>query len=478
MSNSGLVLIKGLIVNIGIAFVGLSGSYSTGVSTASSSGFFVVVTISIGSPQCCEAVGIEALLEEAFLAIDEMDEEVQRTNEEENQSPSPKKDQPGSSHAQETKESDPNSSCHVVLKKYDNILPLTKRQLVKYLQKLSQALYDRITMDYCNKHEEDDASYADLGYSIEGYYDENVDHRDQTNKLVKETIKIINNISKDGINERAKLLKTLNRVSKTLEVDSDGFQSTFNIISTQYASISDSLKEKPEFNQRLLKAAEGYIQNSARLTKTSNNLASIPTASQPKVHASIEWENLKKQEPDEPVRVHYMINDKMHQLTNDEIQEHLNKEEVIKKKDEEARLLAMTKSELIKVVRKEAKKAKIDPKTVLSAKDEPEIKVPGLECNRTLPKNISFVNNMVTEEFEYGMFFIKVFGDQVFQRMNNMHKVDIETLLTYLVMASNIITPENISICLKLRKMIVEHPDQEKLKSKKVKLESVGYKLD
>nr|GEY62778.1 hypothetical protein [Tanacetum cinerariifolium] len=268
------------------------------------------------------------------------------------------------------------------------------------------------------------------------------------------------------------------------------------------------------------------------------------------------------QEPDEPVRVHYMINDKMHQLTNDKIQEHLNKEELIKKKDEEARLLAMTKSELIKVVHEEAKKAKIDPKTILSAKGgekfkkiqdaehqvlrikhyqkikkaiernfevhnpfrfgdfgvteleelgpiiekkknkivselmiylsssqssrrkrkhmemEPEIRVPGLECNRTLFENILFVNNMVTEEFEYGMFFIKVFGDQVFQRMNNMHKVDIETLLTYLVMASNIITPENISICLKLRKMIIEHPDQEKLKSKKVKLESVGYKLD
>nr|GEW18667.1 hypothetical protein [Tanacetum cinerariifolium] len=76
---------------------------------------------------------MEVLLEigdEIFKARDEMDEEVQRTYDEENQSPSPKKDQPGSSHAQKTKESDPNSSCHVVLKKYDNILPLTKRQLV------------------------------------------------------------------------------------------------------------------------------------------------------------------------------------------------------------------------------------------------------------------------------------------------------------------------------------------------------------
>ncbi|GJW36621.1 hypothetical protein Tco_0059541 [Tanacetum coccineum] len=65
-----------------------------------------------------------------------------------------------------------------------------------------------------------------------------------------------------------------------------------------------------------------------------------------------------------------------------------------------------------------------------------------------------------------------------FQRMNDIHKFDIETLLTYLVMASNITTPENTRFCLKLRKLIENYLDQEKLKSKKVKLEFVGYKLD
>ncbi|GKC98024.1 hypothetical protein Tco_1168299 [Tanacetum coccineum] len=44
--------------------------------------------------------------------------------------------------------------------------------------------------------------------------------RDQTDKLVRETIKTIGNISKAGIDERAKLLKALNRVSETLEADS------------------------------------------------------------------------------------------------------------------------------------------------------------------------------------------------------------------------------------------------------------------
>nr|GEX90212.1 hypothetical protein [Tanacetum cinerariifolium] len=45
---------------------------------------------------------------------------------------------------------------------------------------------------------------------------------------------------------------------------------------------------------------------------------------------------------------------------------------------------------------------------------EPEIKVPGLECNRSLPEGVPFVNNKVIEELVYGIFFIDVFGDHAF----------------------------------------------------------------
>ncbi|GJX71130.1 hypothetical protein Tco_0308301 [Tanacetum coccineum] len=93
-------------------------------------------------------------------------------------------------------------------------------------------------------------------------------------------------------------------------------------------------------------------------------------------------------------------------------------------------------------------------------------------------EGVPFVNNMVIEEPEYEMFFIDFFGDEAFQRMSDINKVGVETLLTYLVMASNITTPENTRFCLKLRKLIANHPNQVKLKSKKVKLEYVGYKLD
>ncbi|GKD60154.1 hypothetical protein Tco_1297663, partial [Tanacetum coccineum] len=109
---------------------------------------------------------------------------------------------------------------------------------------------------------------------------------------------------------------------------------------------------------------------------------------------------------------------------------------------------------------------------------EPEIKVSRLKCNRSLPEGVPFVNNTIIDEPKYGIFLTDVFGDQAFQRWNDIHKVGLDSLVSYLVMALKIKTPENAKFILKLKKLIAEQPVQEKLQSKKVKLEVVGYKLD
>ncbi|GJZ05666.1 hypothetical protein Tco_0539459 [Tanacetum coccineum] len=70
--------------------------------------------------------------EDVLKAGEDMDEDTQ-ADKDEHQSP-PNTDRPESSPSQETQESDSNPS-KPELKKYDNILPLTKRQLVKYLRK-------------------------------------------------------------------------------------------------------------------------------------------------------------------------------------------------------------------------------------------------------------------------------------------------------------------------------------------------------
>nr|GEZ67608.1 hypothetical protein [Tanacetum cinerariifolium] len=100
--------------------------------------------------------------------------------------------------------------------------------------------------------------------------------------------------------------------------------------------------------------------------------------------------------------------------------------------------------------------------------------IPILECNRALPENVLFVNNIVIEEPEYGIFFTDKFGDQAFQRWSDIDKEGMEALVSYLVAASTVKYPKNERFSMKLRKLIAEHPDQEKLKSKKVKLEALG----
>ncbi|GKD14700.1 hypothetical protein Tco_1199107 [Tanacetum coccineum] len=128
--------------------------------------------------------------------------------------------------AQESKEdilgvaSDTDSSCDDILKKHDNILPLTERQLVKYLRKMSNALFARITEDNWEKHEEVVVNYADLKASIDDYYDENIAHRDQTDKLVEASMssfdKSSNTISDlyKGLNIITELLKEIKNAVK------------------------------------------------------------------------------------------------------------------------------------------------------------------------------------------------------------------------------------------------------------------------
>ncbi|GJT81902.1 hypothetical protein Tco_1056244 [Tanacetum coccineum] len=270
--------------------------------------------------------------------------------------------------------------------------------------------------------------------------------------------------------------------------------------------------------------------------------------------------------PDPDALIPYTINEEVYYLTAEQLQAYIDKEEEIKKAGEEARLFAISKHEVIKVVQEEVKKLGIHPKEAITTKAgkkfkkaqdaehevlkrqhtekvkksielrkhkfdnymwtinsrlkpetitnikihpktkpvvitvfrvvqdlmnllsqrkkrkhmelEPEIKIPGLECNQALPENVLFVNNMVIKEPEHGIFFTDEFGDQAFQRWSDIDKVGMEALVSYLVAASMVQSPKNARFSMKLKKLITEHPDQEKLKSKKVKLEALGYEMD
>ncbi|GKE91221.1 hypothetical protein Tco_1572316 [Tanacetum coccineum] len=82
--------------------------------------------------------------EDILRAGEEIDKEPQASSiaETHHQSPPPQADKPQSSHALSNEASNTDSSCDDILKKYDNILPLTERQLIKYLRKVSNVCQD------------------------------------------------------------------------------------------------------------------------------------------------------------------------------------------------------------------------------------------------------------------------------------------------------------------------------------------------
>nr|GEV83074.1 hypothetical protein [Tanacetum cinerariifolium] len=266
-------------------------------------------------------------------------------------------------------------------------------------------------------------------------------------------------------------------------------------------------------------------------------------------------------DPDEPVKVKFIINGRMVYLTEQEIQEYRDKEEKMKKAAKEAKLLTKSNPEVIKVVREEAKKLRINPKEVVSTKAGEKFKkaldaehevlkrehskkvkrITNLNkrraeeymwtmTNRIKPEPIIdikiypntkpvvvsvFQNNNkrnfdVQNPFKYTDFGINELDElglviqkkknsivkdpmtslckryerlkkipeepgiqyalpaPAFQRWDDIHKVRVDSLVSYLVMASMVKTEENARFSLKLRKLITDYPDQQKLKSKKM----------
>ncbi|GKB25915.1 hypothetical protein Tco_0865316 [Tanacetum coccineum] len=77
------------------------------------------------------------------------------------------------------------------------------------------------------------------------YYEENVDHREQTDKLVQATMDSLDKTATD----RTNLLKPLNGVTETLK------------------AIQDAVKDDPALNKKVIEATKAYTKNSTALTE-------------------------------------------------------------------------------------------------------------------------------------------------------------------------------------------------------------------
>ncbi|GJY09547.1 retrovirus-related pol polyprotein from transposon TNT 1-94 [Tanacetum coccineum] len=383
--------------------------------------------------------------EDAILgAGDEMDEDSQTAALQHQFSP-PQVEKPQPSTTSYTEASDSNSSSDDLLKKYDNILPLTEQQLVKYLSKVLSILFNRITKDDWEKHEEASVHYANLKASIDDYYDENIAHRYQTNKMVEATISSIgksNTATSDlykGLQiayalkqdeELAAWVKSSTNMAWNLGFRLSGLERAQNHIqSSMYSLKEDTLSIK----SMMTKMYQGENETNTATkdppfhTEGETDAIKQEKSEEPKhsTDANIEFiegkgiateeqaedqrklvkaSSIVRPDPDALVLVPYTINGKLFNLTVEQIQAHLDKEEQIKKIEEVARLLAKNKPKVIKVVREEAKKLGIHLKEAITAKAGKKFKKAQDAEHEVLKKNMLRRNFNVHNPFAFGEF--------------------------------------------------------------------------
>ncbi|GJU94211.1 hypothetical protein Tco_1318967 [Tanacetum coccineum] len=274
-------------------------------------------------------------------------------------------EEPDPSHTPETQVSDSDSSSPDV-NKFDNTLPLTERQLVKYLRKVSRVIFHRINEEQWAPHAEADVSYADLKASIEGYYEENVDHKEQTNKL--DSVKDDPALNKKVIEATEAYTKNSTALSELLSLASTPSssvpQTTLAITERpanvggendtqadteephshtkgEHVAMEDDTK-KPE-SDKAKEETTRAVPISTIIPTTRPNPKAIATDDQPDIQTKLVPASTKvRPDPDAPI--------------------------LIKKATKEAKMFKMTKTKVIKVVQEEAEKIELDLKKIISAK--------------------------------------------------------------------------------------------------------------
>nr|GEV49017.1 retrovirus-related Pol polyprotein from transposon TNT 1-94 [Tanacetum cinerariifolium] len=117
---------------------------------------------------------------------------------------------------------DTDSSYDDILKKYDNTLPLTECQLVKHLRKVSTVLFDRITEDSWEKHQEAAVNYANLkAYQIDKLLEASMSSLKKSSTTISDLYKGLNIITKilkeinNAINDDPVIYMKINEATKS-----------------------------------------------------------------------------------------------------------------------------------------------------------------------------------------------------------------------------------------------------------------------
>ncbi|GKB69009.1 hypothetical protein Tco_0930421 [Tanacetum coccineum] len=329
--------------------------------------------------------------EEEVLAVgDGMDEDIYAA--EEVRTPSPKQDQPKPSNVQEST----SDSSSPDLKRFDNTLPLTERQLIKYLRKVSRVLFNRIAKKQWEHHEE-----AVLLKDINNAVKDDPAANQKINEATETFTRIFSNITEvlslvKGFDfsalmstvrdlqahalkqdeELAAWAKSSTNMAWTLAFKGQPFSAPSGSVTPTLALTHIPANVEGEYatntaTEELLLTPRGRLetQQCSQATPRIDKGKGIATESDDDPSKRlVPASTIIRPNPDEPVRVKFMINGKIVYLDEQEIQEYWDKKEKMKKVVKEAKLLAMSRPKVIKVVREEAKKLRIDPKEAIYTK--------------------------------------------------------------------------------------------------------------
>nr|GEY75229.1 hypothetical protein [Tanacetum cinerariifolium] len=347
------------------------------------------VTDPSGEPSYEGEMDIEAIQLKKFVDIQALlfyDDEMVQEN------------KPEYSPIQDTDSSTSDSSLN--LKKFDNILPVTERQLVKYLRKVSIVLFNKITETQWAKHEEVVVSYAKLKASIKGYYEETINKREKTDKVIDAAM---NSLDKNRIARGEKFKKAQDVEHQVLKRQHShkakrAIELRMKRVKHYIWTMPNRLKPEPIIDVKIYPNTKHVV-----LTMYKNN-----DKRNFEVHNPFKFGEFRITELDE---LGLIIEKKKNSSVKDLMTSLGKRYERLKKIPKELRIQSALPALVPGQVASQFSRRKRKHRKL-----EPDIKVPGLEFNRSLPDGVPFVNNMVIEEPKYGIFFTDVFGDQAFQR--------------------------------------------------------------
>ncbi|GJY47329.1 hypothetical protein Tco_0436392, partial [Tanacetum coccineum] len=435
-------------------------------------------------------------------------------------SPSPGKDHPKSSKAKKYKKSKESPepsvfeslSASLASKPFDNYMHVTKRVLVKTLHGFLEHLYAQVAEDNWAKHEEVTASYADLKWEI--LTKDTAQHVEGINKILTNTVISPTSYPTTSINPEAQVttlttqpitkegrsLQIIQRVDKGKAVATKDYTPPPKLVTA-----SREVRVDPNGGKYFIKHHGAHLEV---LTIAHTEKLKQKAKVRKKLFGQYVWTTNNKLKPERITDIFIYPNTKLVAITvyknndpkNFDVYRNFKFSDFgISKWDELSVIIPKKKNKVVSEVMtslsnkyerlmKIPSELKLNLALPLPEQDlsltrrkrkvmelEPETYIVGLHCNKELPKRIKFVNNLVIEEPEHGLFFIDAFEDEAFQRVNYVHKVETETLLGYKVMALNVKTDANQRFSMLMSKMINERPDKEKIMSKRVKLENLGY---